>query len=541
MAQYLSINRQKIKASKPVNALVKEYTRDENTADKYDDGRRNIDVEKTKENIVLVNQVSGNFDKERAGKIREINLLRSKRSDGTKKTRAISRKLRADTVDLLMNVVQPSAEFINSLSRQEQNAFFEDVLGVLSADKENYGEILLAVVHYDETTPHMQILTSTLDFQKLTSRASEMIGNKTKMSKTQTLFVQAVKEKGWKVERGLKRIDNPEYRNWLDEKREQGIEVNRYTDSLLMDAEEKSEKLISVAKNNATEIELKQADKIYRQFWDNAKRKVRDFSFKFQQNTISGKIVTRTADENTVKDLKFGLSNAMALINIGWNALQEQVSKQFEKIAESDFIAKLRKKIESSQTLGKYVNLSEARNLDDMAFDFERGINALENETDVLKTKLEAFSNEIDKFEEVESDFLEFLEDFGLDPNAKLNRDIEDAELALNYSKSYTKLQAEKNACMETFEYEWKVWFSDEKQEDLENDEKNLRKLGFFHGDTDEIWSLEEIEENLQIWRDKRDNRNFDITNIRQQIKNLREEKEISKKHDLDYDYGLSL
>ena len=525
MAQYLSINRQKIKVLKPVNALVKEYTRDEQSAEKYDDGHRNIDVEKTKENIVLIDRISANFDKERAEKINEINRLRAERSDGTQKTRAISRKLRADTVDLLMNVVQPSAEFINSLSRQEQNAFFEDVLGVLSADKETYGEILLAVVHYDETTPHMQILTSTLDFQKLTSRASEMVGNKTKMSETQTVFVQAVKEKGWKVERGLKRVDNPEYRNWRDEKRKQGLEVNRHTDSLIMAAEKKSQNIISAAHNNAGKLELIQADKIYRQFWENAKCKVRDFSFKFQQKTSSGEVISRTADENTVKDLKFGLSSAMTLINIGWNALQEQVTRQLERLAELKIITKIREKF-NSEVLKEYTDLSNARNLDEVAFCFEKGINTLKNETSALKTKLEVFSNEVNEFEDVKLDFVEFLEDFGLDPNSGLNKDIESLEIALGYSKSYTKLKAEKDACIEAFGF----WFDTEKQDELDSDENLMRKFGFVYNDTNEIWKPEHIEEVLQETREERDSRNFDTTNIRQAIQDLREEKAHEKR-----------
>lgn len=84
MAQYLSINRQKIKASKPVNALVKEYTEMNSQLKNMMMGIE-TSMSKTKENIVLIDRISANFDKERAEKINEINRLRAERSDGTQK------------------------------------------------------------------------------------------------------------------------------------------------------------------------------------------------------------------------------------------------------------------------------------------------------------------------------------------------------------------------------------------------------------------------------------------------------------------------
>ncbi|TES18135.1 hypothetical protein E1N03_12775, partial [Staphylococcus epidermidis] len=50
---HIMMNRKKVKASRSVKELMKEYFRDDETARKYDDGVRNIDIDKTKENVVL--------------------------------------------------------------------------------------------------------------------------------------------------------------------------------------------------------------------------------------------------------------------------------------------------------------------------------------------------------------------------------------------------------------------------------------------------------------------------------------------------------
>lgn len=52
----------------------------------------------------------------------------------------------------------------------------------------------------------------------------------------------------------------------------------------------------------------------------------------------------------------------MTLINIGWNALQEQVTRQLERLAELKIITKIREKF-NSEVLKEYTDLSNARNL----------------------------------------------------------------------------------------------------------------------------------------------------------------------------------
>lgn len=252
MRNKLSINRKKLKRGASASNLYKEYTRDETNAEYYDKDGRAIDTTKTGDNVTLVDvfakfkaqdQVPDDltFDDFREVQIGIFDKARASRDDG-----GDSRRLRSDGVDIITNVVQPSAEFINSLSREQQIEFFKDTLQVMVDDKGTWGTPLVASVHFDETTPHMQVMTSTLNHDdQLGASVNKMFGNKTKMSRDQSRFVEQVQAKGWQVERGIQRIDNPAYQNFKDEARAQGIEVNRLNDELPFEMFAREKKALS--------------------------------------------------------------------------------------------------------------------------------------------------------------------------------------------------------------------------------------------------------------------------------------------------------
>lgn len=238
------MNRKKVKARRPVRELMKEYFRDEETAQKYDDGVRNIDVEKTRENYALVEPPPP----------KEFDRIRRERFDLIDKRRRENgqRGLRKDTVDSLMTTVQTGGVFIENMTRDEQIKFFEDVIDVMKDDPDTYGKIDAAVIHFDETTPHMQVLTSTLDFENNRSNAKRMIGNKTKMSVDQTNFVKSVQAKGYDVVRGINRIDGnyKEQKEQLEEKYK--VQINRHNEHLINELEER-ETQIDMAESQTKE------------------------------------------------------------------------------------------------------------------------------------------------------------------------------------------------------------------------------------------------------------------------------------------------
>ena len=280
----VSVNMKKIKATTGVNRLLDENYRTKSTAKKYDDGHRNIDIQATQDNVFLIDRPI-DHDKARKEKINRVNETRGQRIEpvlALKNSRralkekgalkstnnkhiASTRKLRSDTVDTIGIVVQPDAEFINALSHDEQVEFFSDALDVIKDDYEYFGAVETAVIHFDETTPHMQILTSTINEETLSSDAKMIMGNKTKMSNRQDVIADGLKSKGWDVERGMKRIDNPDYQNFKSEAKALGYEVTRHNDkqlqrdleavkSILGEAQSEAEKIIQRANETAQKL-----------------------------------------------------------------------------------------------------------------------------------------------------------------------------------------------------------------------------------------------------------------------------------------------
>jgi len=89
-----------------------------------------------------------------------------------------------------------SPEKLHAMSREDQDAYFRRALDWLDAldwlEKRHGAEnVLSAVIHRDETTPHMQALVIPLDARgKLNAR--ELVGGKAKLSQMQTEFAQEV-------------------------------------------------------------------------------------------------------------------------------------------------------------------------------------------------------------------------------------------------------------------------------------------------------------------------------------------------------------
>ena len=275
----MSVNLKKIGAQTRVNRLVQEYGRTPETADRYDDGHRMIDTSRTADNVVLL-APPDNYDRIRRERIEEINERRARRADDTlkvgNKRRALAekgelqaeasrnaaqtRKLRSDTVDTLGIVVQMPPEMADVWTREQQTQFFADCLSYMQEHPEEYGHIDAAVIHYDESSPHMQCLASTLDMQDLTSHAGRIVGNKTKMSDRQTHIAEAMQAKGWDVQRGVKRINNPEYRNFRTDMERLGVEVNRHNDAQLLDVWRRLKQEQALLKQGQADLRQGQAD-----------------------------------------------------------------------------------------------------------------------------------------------------------------------------------------------------------------------------------------------------------------------------------------
>lgn len=118
--------------------------------------------------------------------------------------KAAGAKPRSNSVLALDTIYTASPDFFQGKTNQQNDDFFKDCL---QFHQEHFGHIISAVVHYDETTPHLHVISVPLTKDGRLS-ARDVIGNKAKMSKTQDAFFEQV-GRGYGLERGI-HIDGQE-------------------------------------------------------------------------------------------------------------------------------------------------------------------------------------------------------------------------------------------------------------------------------------------------------------------------------------------
>lgn len=107
--------------------------------------------------------------------------------------KAAGAKTRANSILALDTLYTASPEFFQGKTNEENDKFFRDCL---KFHESHFGHIISAVIHYDETTPHLHIISVPLTKDGRLS-ARDVIGNKSKMSKTQdSLFEQVGRDYG---------------------------------------------------------------------------------------------------------------------------------------------------------------------------------------------------------------------------------------------------------------------------------------------------------------------------------------------------------
>lgn len=112
--------------------------------------------------------------------------------------KAAGAKTRSNSVLALDTIYTASPVFFQGKTNQQNDDFFKDCL---QFHQEHFGHIISAVIHYDETTPHLHVISVPLTKDNRLS-ARDVIGNKAKMSKTQDAFFEQV-GRGYGLERGI--------------------------------------------------------------------------------------------------------------------------------------------------------------------------------------------------------------------------------------------------------------------------------------------------------------------------------------------------
>lgn len=152
--------------------------------------KSDIDWGKTDDNIFLVQTEQWN---------REITKAIKRIETETGK------KTRKDAVVLLDGLFTASPEFFEGKTTQEIKKYFEDCLDFYVKEycQGDETRVLNAVIHLDEATPHMQVVSIPVYTSESGNRlnAKIIMGNKTDYRKRQDRFFEAVSEK-YGLERG---------------------------------------------------------------------------------------------------------------------------------------------------------------------------------------------------------------------------------------------------------------------------------------------------------------------------------------------------
>lgn len=122
------------------------------------------------------------------------------------------RHLRSDANIGFACICKPGADYINSLSRDEQIRFFQDSLEIMSDMFESRGMVVdAAVVHMDEGAPHMHVYGHDPDY-----KMGKKFDLKMRDQMNRAYYPAKMRERGWDVE-DLPRTYDPDYAKTLDD------------------------------------------------------------------------------------------------------------------------------------------------------------------------------------------------------------------------------------------------------------------------------------------------------------------------------------
>lgn len=109
-------------------------------------------------------------------------------------------KVRKDSVKLVETLITASPDFMNKLSEKGKREYFERATEFI---KQEVGEdrIISAVVHMDESTPHMHLVFCPINKDGKLS-AKSILGNPKSLSEWQTRFYECMHERWNELERG---------------------------------------------------------------------------------------------------------------------------------------------------------------------------------------------------------------------------------------------------------------------------------------------------------------------------------------------------
>ena len=208
---YCIMRNEKVKTMQVCGGLEREHNREESEREKYEDKfSPGIDWDKTNENIYLIKN-----------KDWKIKIKEEIKKHGIE-------KYRKDSVMMIDSLYTTSPETMKKWDKETLESYFVDCLNF---HERHYGVVLNAVIHMDESNPHLHVDSVPLVRKedgtwKLC--AKDLIGNRATMSKHQSEFYSEVGKK-YGLSRGVEksRSVHNEVSRWQTEKlMEQKIQID---------------------------------------------------------------------------------------------------------------------------------------------------------------------------------------------------------------------------------------------------------------------------------------------------------------------------
>ena len=114
-------------------------------------------------------------------------------------------KTRKDSTIMVESLITASPEFMKALSPSEQREYFQKALTFVGS-KVGTDNIIAAVIHMDEKTPHMHLSFCPITPDKRLS-AKDILGNQAKLSQWQTEYHNTMSARWPELERGLSSME----------------------------------------------------------------------------------------------------------------------------------------------------------------------------------------------------------------------------------------------------------------------------------------------------------------------------------------------
>lgn len=208
------------------------------------DSNTNKDIDKNKSNLnyELINNNHKNYNEVIKDKIENLGYGKNEK-----------KQLRKDAVKMCSWIITSDTDFFKNLSFEEEKRFFVETLNYF---KQEFGEenIISAVVHKDETTPHLHLNLMPILNNKFNCKA---LFNKYKLKDIQDNLPRYLQSKGFNILRGKENSTN-EHLNELDFKIYKRLETLKELDNLIEIKTNLSKEIVSLALNiNTEEIEKK--------------------------------------------------------------------------------------------------------------------------------------------------------------------------------------------------------------------------------------------------------------------------------------------